>query len=127
MEEATPAGRLPIPLRGEVWWVDFGDPKGPGIKGHEQGAIRPAVVLSANELNQARPLVTVAPLTRTIRRSVRTHILVEPPDGGITRPCVVMCDQLRTVSTERLDNRAGLLAPATLVRVEKAVRIVLAL
>jgi mRNA interferase MazF len=107
--------------------VNFGSKESGQVTGHEQAGLRPAVVLTADILNRARNLITVAPLTRTIRSGVGVHIVVEPPDGGVTQRCVVLCDQIRTVSWERFDNRMGTLSPGTLARVERAVQVVLQL
>jgi mRNA interferase MazF len=72
-------------------------------------------------------LVIVLPITSR-RKYVRpTHIPVDPPEGGPTLPSAILCDQIRTVSTDRLVRRMGAAEPATRARVEPTVRALLGL
>jgi mRNA-degrading endonuclease toxin of MazEF toxin-antitoxin module len=52
------------------------------------------------------------------------HILTNPPEGGLTSQSVVMCDQLRTVSLDRLNYRRGAVGGATLVEVRTVIQLV---
>lgn len=108
------------PRRGEVWQVDF-DP----IRGHEQGRQRPAVVVSADAFNAGpAALLVVCPLT-TRERRIRFHVPVDPPEGGLHVRSFVLCDQIRTISTDRLTARLGLLHVASLGAIEERLRILL--
>jgi len=110
------------PLRGEIWEVGL-DP----TVGREQAARRPALVVSDNALNSGpRGLVLVIPVTKT-NRGLPSHIPVDPPQGGLTRPSVIMVEQLWAVSKERLERRLGVVTPATMDQVGQILRIVLAL
>lgn len=53
-----------IPDRGDIIICDF-NPKA----GHEQAGLRPAVVVSPSELNSLTNLVTVCPITSTVRNN----------------------------------------------------------
>lgn len=82
--------------------VDFGDPVG-----HEQGYRRPAVVVSADRLNASRAgLVVVVPLTRT-RRGLPSHIEVEPGGSGLAGTSYAKAEDLKSISTDRLQRRLG--------------------
>ena len=106
--------------RGEVWRVDL-EP----VRGHEQGRERPAVVVSADAFNAGPAgLVAVCPLT-TRDRGIRFHVPVEPPEGGLRVRSFVLCDQVRTVSTERLLSRDGALTTTSMRMVEERLRILL--
>lgn len=106
--------------RGEVWQVDF-EP----VRGHEQGRQRPAVVVSADAFNAGpAALVVVCPIT-TRERRIRFHVPMEPPEGGLPMRSFVLCDQVRTVSTERLLSRVGRLGTASLEAIEERLRILL--
>jgi mRNA interferase MazF len=95
--------------------------------GHEQAGSRPAVIVSDDAFNSSPiDLVIIVPVTGT-RRGIPTHIPVEPPDGGLTKPSVVLSEQPRTVSKQRLIRRLGRISPATMGRVEECLRLVLAL
>jgi len=91
-----------VPLRGEVWEMRL-DP----IVGHEQGGIRPCLVVSNNHLNQGwSGLLLVIPLSSTIR-PISSHIVISPPEGGTTETSDIMCEHVRSVSTDRLIRHRG--------------------
>jgi mRNA interferase MazF len=107
-----------IPHRGEVWFADFAL-----VRGHEQGGRRPALVISNNLLHLGpSKLVGLVPLT-TRDRGVPAHIAVAPPEGGLSQPSVIMCDQTRTQSQDRLLHFLGVVSPATMTAVEHWIRI----
>lgn len=108
--------------RGEIWMVDFGDPVG-----HEQGYRRPAVVLSADRLNRSRAeLVIVVPVTTT-RRSLPSHVEIEPGESGLTHTSYAKTEDVKSVSTRRLIQRLGVIPPDRLHRTEHALRLLLEL
>lgn len=107
---------LPQPKNGEVWTIVL-DP----VKGHEQGGVRPAVVVSNDRFNRAfETLVIIVPLTRT-DRGIPTQIRVDPPEGGMTAPSFIMCEQVRAVSVERFRKRRGQVTAETMQRIEQIV------
>jgi len=113
-------GRPGLIWRGEVYNVDLGQPIG-----HEPGFPRPAVVVSADILNNgAGGLVMVVPVTSTAH-GLRSHIKVEPGTSGLAYTSYARCDQLRVISTERLASRLGMLAPDSLRSLDRALRFVL--
>lgn len=91
-------------LRGEVWDFDP-DP----VKGREQGKkVRPALVISSNQFNESRAdLVIVMPLT-TRNRGIPCHVKITPKDGGVRKISFAMCEQIRSISKERLKRRRGM-------------------
>ena len=108
------------PSRGDVWRVDL-EP----VKGHEQGRIRPALVISNDILNHgAAGLVTVVPLT-TKSRPIRSFLQVNPPEGGLQKSSFIICDQVRTISKERLRKRFGAVSSSTLAEVERRLKFLL--
>lgn len=107
----------PKALRGEVWQVDL-DP----IKGHEQGRVRPALIISVNDFNKTRAgLLIVVPITST-DRGIRTHVRIDPPEGGLSTPSFVMCERVRSISVERLVKRRGIASDTTMRQVEDRLR-----
>ncbi len=116
------SGSAISPRRGEVWGVDL-DP----TKGREQAGIRPALVVSDDALNSGpRGLVIVCPITGT-DRGIQTQIPVAPPEGGLSKPSVIMIEQLRSVSMSRLGHRLGKVAPETMGMVDQVLGLVLSL
>lgn len=108
--------------RGEVWLASL-DP----TEGHEQRGRRPALVLSSDIFNEGPVgLVVAAPITTRQRRGVMTRIEVRPPDGGLREVSYIMCEQIRTLSVNRLGTRPfGRVSPAVLDAVEDRLRILL--
>lgn len=71
--------------------------------------LRPALVLTRDQVRPRRNLVTVAPITSTIR-----GLSVEVPVGaanGLDHDCVVNVDNIMTISVEDLGRQIGRLLP----------------
>jgi mRNA interferase MazF len=110
------------PARGEIWGIDL-DP----VVGREQAGRRPVLIVSANALNDSpRGLVVVIPITGTAR-GLPSHIPVTPPDGGLTKASVIMVEQVRSVSKDRLGRRYGVVTQVTMNQVNRILQIVLGL
>jgi mRNA interferase MazF len=106
-----------LPLRGDVWTVDFNP-----VRGHEQGGMRPCLIVSVDPFNRSRAALVIGlPLT-TADRQIISHVPVMPPEGGVWRPSFVMCEQIRVLSRERLDQRWGRVNPQTMQAVEAQLR-----
>lgn len=110
------------PRRGEVWLVSFGAAR-PG----EPGKNRPAIVISSNSLGTgtAADLVVVVPLSSSSAPSVlRPEI---QGIDGVDRPSRAICRSIRGVANSRLLRRLGVLEPAALNEVERALMLILEL
>ncbi len=80
----------------QVWWTDF-EPK----LGREQGGLRPAIVVGTSLACQLpNQLAIVVPCTTTDRK-----LPFHPQISCLDRPTYVMCDQLKSVSRQRLVRR----------------------
>jgi len=112
-----PAGLI---WRGEVYYVDLGQPVG-----HEPAFRRPAVVVSVDILNNGPGgLVVVVPIT-TADYGLRSHVELDPADSGLDRISYARCDQLRVVSVDRLSARQGLICPERMHAIDQALRFIL--
>jgi mRNA interferase MazF len=108
------------PSRGEIWITDFGVPIG-----HEVGYRRPAVVISSDRLNRAGAVAVVVPMTSKDRR-LPTHVRVPArPGTGLGKESWAKVDDVKSVSTERLEEHLGEIDRLTLGRVEEALRLIL--
>ena len=113
-------GRLTA--RGEIWLVDLSP-----IRGHGQARRRPALVVSDDLFNRGPAgLAIVLPMTSTVR-SIPSQVAVSPPEGGLKTKSAVLCEAIRSISTDRLIRRWGAVAPVTLATVEDRLRILLRL
>jgi len=112
----------PQAARGDIWTVSF-DP----VRGHEQSGTRPALVVSVDLFNHGPAgLVVVLPITSRAK-GISLHVSVSPPEGGLTLPSFIKCEDIRSVSIDRLVRRLGSVGPQTLSLVEDRLRILLKL
>lgn len=110
------------PLRGEVWLVDLNP-----VRGHEQAGKRPALVISVDAFNTGPAgLAIVLPMTSR-EKGIPLHVRVDPPEGGVKATSFVKCEDIRSVSTERLIAKLGRVSAETMALVEDRVRILLGL
>lgn len=108
--------------RGEIWWVNL-DP----VLGREQAGRRPALVISVDVLNQsAAEIVVVVPLTSRAKE-VRSHVEVPAGEGGLGSRSFVKCEDIRSVSSQRLLSRLGTVGTGTMRAVEDRLRMILGL
>lgn len=95
--------------------------------GHEQGGFRPGLVISTDLFNTApNGLHIVVPIT-TRDRGIRLHLPILPPEGGLKRPSVLMCDQARVQSVLRFHNKRGKVSDDVLQRVQAVVEVIIGL
>ncbi len=71
-------------------------------RGHEQGGTRRALVVSAEPFHRAR-LATVLPITAS-RAEARYpgEVPIAVGEAGQTKPGVILCHQVRTISLDRV-------------------------
>ena len=111
---------MPDILYGDIWFGDL-DP----TIGHEQAGQRPVLVVSPDQFNRSPlKLVLVLPLTTNLR-PLPSRVPVLPPEGGLTRPSIVLCEAIRSVSHDRLQRRMGTAAAATMQAVQDRLRILM--
>ncbi len=110
------------PNRREVWLTDLSP-----VRGHEQAGGRPVLILSEELFNQGPAgLVIGLPITSTVR-GIPSHVEVVPPEGGLKIRSAVLCEGVRSISTDRLHSRWGQISPRTMVAVENALRFLMRL
>lgn len=110
--------------RGEVWWVDFGQPFG-----SEPGYRRPVLILQADAFNRSRiQTVVVVPLSANTALSLAPgNVLCRPRETGLKKASVANVSQLTVIDRNRLADKAGVLSVRLLTQVEDGVRQLLAL
>ena len=69
-------------------------------------------------------LIAVLPVT-TQARGIPFHVEIQPPEGGVTRTSFVKCEDVRSISKERLIRCFGLVSDQTIDAVEDRLRILL--
>ena len=107
-----------VPSRGDVWLINL-DP----VRGHEQAGSRPCVVISVDLYNRGfSGKHIVLPITSKYK-GIPYHIQIVPPEGGLRSKSYVMCDDVRSVSRERLSKRLGSLSARSLALAEDSLRV----
>lgn len=108
------------PRRGEVWLVDFGDPIG-----REQSGRRPAVIVSADSLNEGPAgVVVVVPITTTYR-GLPSHIEIDRGSSGLDEVSYAKCEDVKSVSEQRLLGRLGIVGDEAMFQAARALRFLL--
>jgi mRNA interferase MazF len=88
--------------RGDIWLVDFGEPIG-----REQAGRRPAVVVSADGLNESPAGVVIVVPCTTRRRGLPSHVELDPRECGLDEVSYAKCEDVKSVSERRLVVRLG--------------------
>lgn len=101
--------------RGDVYWVNL-DP----MVGSEVGKKRPAVVLQNDLANRTSPTVTVVPLSGSVERVYPFQVRIPAGEAGLMRESKALCEQIRTVSRQRLLERIGRLGAERLREIRTA-------
>jgi mRNA interferase MazF len=107
-------------IRGEIYQADL-DP----IAGSEQGGKRPVLIVSRDAININAPIVIVVPLTNreNKRRLYPTHVELFAGEGGLAKNSVVLCEQVRAISKNRLKKRIGEVPSQRMSGVDAALKI----
>jgi mRNA interferase MazF len=96
--------------------------------GAELRKTRPALVIQNDIDNRHSPITIVAAISSQIAgERYPTEVELQPPEGGLTRPSVVLLNQIRSVDKRRLVGRLGRLKRGSLLRVDRALQIALGL
>ena len=101
--------------RGDIWYIGNGYP----AVGSEQRPGRPAVVVSNQRNNQYGEVVEVVYLTTAPKRDLPTHVTIR--SSG--RVSTALCEQISTVSVERLGSYCGHVSDSELTAIENAMLI----
>ena len=113
-----------VVARGELWWIDFGIPRGsaPGFR-------RPGVIVSYDPFNASALQSIVAVAVSTSMRLARApgNVVVVAGTGGLASDSVVNVAQIATVDRMDLDERIGALPAHLLAKVDDGLRLSLAL
>ena len=115
---------MSFPKRGEIYLVEFDPTRGSEIK-----KTRPAVVIQNDIGNRHSPITIVAAITSRLSPVPYPVEVLVPPgrDNGLSMPSAINLGQIRSIDRERLVKRLGAADPATMRKVDDALRISLGL
>lgn len=117
----------PIVRRGEICLVDL-EP----VRGSEANKRRPAVIVSNDGANisaerTGHGVVTVVPLTSNTSRVYPFQVLLPASDSGLDRDSKAQAEQVRSISSERVGAKVGVVPSGLLTALDEALRLHLAL
>lgn len=108
--------------RGEIWMINLNP-----VKEREQSGIRPALVISDNFFNSsAAELIIVLPITSK-KKGIPLHVQLSSKESRLKIESYVKCEDIRSISKERLISYIGSINPATLEEVEYKIKLLLGL
>jgi mRNA interferase MazF len=113
--------------RGDIHAVDL-EP----VRGSEANKRRPAVIVSNEAANAtatrlARGVITVVPVTLSIRHVYPFQVMLPAAETGLDRDSKAQAEQVRSIAVERLGPRLGVVPRALLEEIDEALRLHLAL
>lgn len=100
--------------RGEIYYIHAET-----ATGSEQCGGRPAIIISNDTGNQHAPVVEVVYLTTQPKKPMPTHVEIH----SAPVMSIAMCEQIHTVSKERIGDYAGRLTEDELRGVDNALRV----
>jgi len=108
--------------RGEIWLINWSP-----ARGSEQEGIRPSLILQSNRgnLNDNYHNTIVLAIT-TQGKDIPFHIELSPnQENGLDKPSFIKCEQIFTISKNRLIKKIGFVDRDLLSKIERAVKMVL--
>lgn len=98
-------------LRGDIVWADL-DP----VRGHEQGGVRPVVVISDDVFNSRSGTVIVMAITSQPQRA-GFPVTLELTNVRLPKRSWVKIGQVRTLAVERIGKKIAQLQPEVVGRI----------
>ena len=105
--------------RGDLYWVDWHP-----ARGSEQARRRPALIVQTDAGNRQTkyPNTVIVAVTSAPAR-VPTHLEVVPSEeNGLRNTSTIKCEQVLTISKERLDGYIGRLDAEIMQSVDEAIK-----
>lgn len=91
-------------LRGEIHWADLNP-----VKGKEQAGLRPVVILSQDVFNERSGTVIAVAITSQPQRA-GFPLTLELAPNDLPKRSWVKISQIRTLSTERIGKKIGIVS-----------------
>lgn len=105
--------------RGQIYYCDMSP-----VVGSEQGGIRPVVIVQNDVGNRYSPTTIICPITSVMtKKPLPTHVTLKPLDCGLREASVVLAEHCRTVDKRRLKGLLGIVPPAKMKEIDRALKI----
>ena len=110
--------------RGDIFFINLGDSDGSNL----QSGVRPVVVISNNVCNNFSSVISVVALTTKDKPELPTHVHLVPDNcNRLTKKSTVLCEQIISISKDKLERRLGRVSQRNLVAINEALEKQLAL
>ena len=107
--------------RGDVYYADLSP-----VIGSEQGVVLPVVVVQNDKGNRYSKTIIIAPISKKMSKPpIPTHVIFS--DDSLSYVSMILCEQLRTIDKKRLGQWICTLDDKTIEKINKAIRVSLAL
>jgi mRNA interferase MazF len=109
-------------LRGDVFMASL-EP----VEGSEQGGTRTVVIVSRDALNKFSPVVVICSITNASNKAkvYPSHVKIPAGSGGLRLDSIVVCEQVRAISKNRLKRSLGRFDKSIMTGIEAALKITL--
>ncbi len=109
--------------RGDIYYADLRP-----VIGSEQGGIRPVLVIQNDTGNLHSPTIIVAAITSKLHKTqLPTHIHLDSRHCELIKDSVILLEQIRTIDKQRLKSQVCHLDEEMMQKVDRALKISLAL
>lgn len=111
-------------IRGDIWWVDFGEPFG-----SEPGWRRPAVIVQDDDFNQSDMNTTiVVPLSTNLRLAeFPGNYFLSSDNSKLSKDSVVVSPQIAVIDKRRLIEHVSVLSATVMNDISVGLKMVLSL
>ena len=98
------------------------------VRGHEQGGIRPVLIIQNNISNKYSPVIIIAAITsKYIEKEYPTNIFISKQESKLKKDSTILLNQIRTIDKQRLIKKTGSLNHFTMQKVDMALKISLSI
>jgi len=98
------------------------------VKGHEQGGIRPVLVIQNNIFNKHSPILIIAAITsKQFTKEYPTNVFVSKQESKLDKDSTVLLNQIKTIDKQRIIKKIGDIDSFTMNKVDMALKISLAI
>ncbi len=93
--------------------------------GSEIKKTRPVLIVSNDASNRYHSLITVIPLTSQVERVYPFEVLLKCADSGLSKDSKAQCNQIRTISKQRLisEKAVGHVSKELMVKIHHAIQL----
>ena len=98
------------------------------VKEHEQGGIRPVLIIQNNISNKYSPVVIIAAITsKYIEKEYPTNVFIPKQESKLNKDSKILLNQIRTIDKQRLIKKIGSIDIFTMNKVDMALKISLSI